>query len=61
MLVHAVGAAREAPTFIHSIRRPLQLHVTKVWSHDVNVTMATEVARRASKTDFQFKRLAKPS
>ena len=44
MLVRAVVAAREASNFIHSIRRPLR--VTEVCSHDANVTMATEVARR---------------
>ena len=54
--MRAVVAAREASTFIHSIRRPLR--VTKVWSHDANVTMATKVGRQ---TDFQLKRLAKPS
>ena len=59
MLVRAVVAAREASTFIHSIRRPLR--VTKVWSHDANVTMATEVARRASRLDFQLERSAKRS
>ena len=44
MLVRAVVAAREASTFIHLIRHPLR--VTEVWSHDANVTMATEVAWR---------------
>ena len=57
--MRAVVAAREASTFIHSIRRPLR--VTEVWSHDANVTMATEVARRASRIDFQLERSAKRS
>ena len=57
MLVHAVVAAREASTFIHSIRRPLR--VTEVWSHDANVTMAMDVAGRVSKTDFQLEHSAK--
>ena len=40
--MRAVVAAREASTFIYSIRRPLR--VTEVWSHDANVAVATEVA-----------------
>ena len=59
MLVRALVAAREASTFIRSIRRPLR--VTEVWSHDANVTMATEVAWQASRLDFQLERLAKRS
>ena len=57
--MRAVVAAREASTFIHLIRCPLR--VTEVWSHDANVTMATEVARRASRIDFQLERSAKRS
>ena len=55
--MHAVVAAHEASTFIHSIRRPLR--VTEVWSHDANVTMAMDVAGRVSKTDFQLEHSAK--
>ena len=59
MLVRAVVAAREASTLIHSIGRPLR--VTEVWSHDANVAVATEVARQASRIDFQLERSAKRS
>ena len=55
--MHAVVAACEA--LIHSIGRPL--HVTEVWSHDSNVAVAMEVARRASRIDFQLERSAKRS
>ena len=47
----------EAFTFIHSIRHPLRER--EAWSHDLNVTVATEVAQRASKTDFQLEPTAK--
>ena len=55
--MRAVVAAREASTLIHSIGRPLC--VMEVWSHDANVAMAMEVARRASRIDFQLEHSAK--
>ena len=47
----------EAFTFIHSIRHSLRER--EAWSHDLNVTVATEVAQRASKTDLQLEPTAK--
>ena len=57
MLVHAVVAAREVSTFIHSIGRPLR--VMEVWSQVANGTMATGVAKLASRIDFQLEHSAK--
>ena len=39
-----------ASTFIHSIR--YSLREWEAWSRDLNVTVATNVAQQASKTDF---------
>ena len=52
MLVRCVVVALEASTFIHSISHPLC--VPEMLSHDANVTVATEVAGHASKTNFSL-------
>ena len=54
-----VVAAREASTFDYSIHHPL--HVMEVWSHDTNVAVAMEVARQASRIDFQLEHSTKGS
>ena len=54
-----VVAAREASTFAYSIHHPL--HVMEVWSHDTNVAVAMEVARQASRIDFQLEHSTKGS
>ena len=54
-----VVAAQEASTVIHSIC--CSLHVPEVWSQDVDVTVAMEVAQRGSTIDFQLECLAKQS
>ena len=59
MLVCAVAAAHKVSTVIHSICHPL--HVLWMCPHDANVTVAIEVAQRASKIDFQLERSAKQS
>ena len=40
----------KASTFIHSIRHSMRER--EAWSRDLNITVAMEVAERASKTDF---------
>ena len=59
MIVHAVVTPHEVFTSHHLISHPLR--EPEEWSHDANVTMAMEVARQASNTDFQLERTAKQS
>ena len=57
--MRAVITPHVAFTFHHLMSHPLREPVE--WSHDANVSMATEVARQVSNTDFQLERTAKPS